>query len=102
MTRDGGQQQLHRDGLAHESGNGAVHHQVSTGGEDQHGHGGEFRGFLALVQELPAVHHRHHQIEQDELRRRGVVVEPLERIAPVAHRLDGVAGIVERLLHRLA
>jgi hypothetical protein len=47
------------------------------------------------LSELPAVHHRHHQVQQDELR--WIRLELLQRLLPVASATDLEAFGLENL-----
>lgn len=42
-------------------------------------------------QKIPAVHHRHAQIEQDETGQLGLALEPVNRSRPLAGPVSGVA-----------
>src|SRR2546422_428966 len=55
-------------------------------GKDDHRHGRELRIALLLAAEFPAVHHRHHQVEQNEFWPLSSA-EVVERLAAIGDRL---------------
>src|SRR3954452_1164815 len=69
--------------------------------EDDHRDRRERRIGLLLAAEFPSVHHRHHQIEQNDVGLRRVV-EILQRFAAVGHRRGLKSLEREQLRHHLA
>ena len=62
---------------------------VGEAGQKNHGRGGEaIRSSAALGEELPSVHHGHHQIEEDQAGRHRGPLQHVERLPPVAGGTD--------------
>ena len=88
------EQVIHLDGLRHafdrgQSG-GALRGEV-VGGDDDDGHLGEGRVLQLLGAELPPVHDRHPEIEEDHAEPRRVCAEMLKRLLSVRGFHHGVA-----------
>src|SRR6185503_11452278 len=92
-ARDRGQKRLEIERLSHDVSRAEVRRltrEVARGGE----HDDRDRATLFHPRgERPAVHHRHHQIEDDDVRIE--VIEHLERIASVLRRLRKIAIVGE-------
>ena len=56
---------------------------TSKGGDDDDGHSRQSLVLAKLFEYLPAVHRRHHQIEEDQ-RRRTMLTQPFQRLLAVA------------------
>jgi PAS domain S-box-containing protein len=85
--------------LAEEAAPPDTGHPVAGGRDDRHRQVGQLPIAFDLGQELPAVHDRHEQVEQD--RARADLVGHLEGFAAVASRDDVEAFQLEELAHRL-
>jgi len=85
--------------LAQEPATTDAGHPVAGGRHHGHRQVGKLRIARDLGEELPAVHHRHEQIEQD--RARTLRVGGLESLAAVARRHDVEALELEQFSHRL-
>src|SRR5512132_843634 len=72
-----------------------------AGGHDDDGDVGEGGIALDLVEEMPAIHDGHHQVEHDDLGE-VAVAEAVERLLAVRRRLHHVAFVLEDVAHRLA
>ena len=78
------------------------HRAVAGGGDDDERDVGDLGVLLLLPPELPAVHHRHHEVEQDDAGAGRGRLQVVEGLAAVPHARDVVALVLENLTQRVA
>jgi len=100
MPRDGTQQSIDVDGLVKDFGRIDAGDRADCG-DYQNRHLSE-RGILFLPSaKLPSIHHRHQQIEDDQVRQRPRFLKMIERLQTVLRALYRIAFVLENIAERL-
>ena len=98
---DNFQQQLCAEGLAEDPFGADIPRAIGHGRDDDDRDARQGSMLPLLSPKLPAIHHRHHQVQEDQLRP-FLSTKVVERFPPVRNSNDPIAFFFEHFLERRA